>query len=170
MNLTVKQGQTVALVGVSGCGKSTIVQLFERYYDTQSGEVCIDNHNVRNLSIRHLRDKMAVVGQEPTLFNMTIRENIMYGLSKCTQKEIENAARRANIHDFIVSLPKLVQETLDKARKGRTCLVIAHRLSTIQNADQIVVCRDGHVVEQGTHQTLLSRRGIYYNFVQRQNR
>ncbi|CAJ0607906.1 unnamed protein product [Cylicocyclus nassatus] len=219
MNLSAKPGQTIALVGVSGCGKSTIVQLLERYYDVQRGEVCVDNHNVRDLSLRHLRDNMAVVGQEPMLFNMTIRDNITYGMDNCTQSKMEDAARLANIHDFIVTLPKgydtvigdkgnllsigqkqriaiaraivrdpkillldeatsaldsesekLVQEALDKARQGRTCLMIAHRLSTIQNADQIIVCSDGQVAEQGTHQTLLAKRGIYYKLVQRQNR
>ncbi|KAK6041794.1 ABC transporter, ATP-binding protein [Cooperia oncophora] len=146
-------------------------------------------------------------------------ENIMYGLDKCSQEEMEHAARLANIHDFIVSLPesystvvgakggllsggqkqriaiaraivrdpkillldeatsaldteseKVVQEALDRARQGRTCLVIAHRLSTIQNADLIVVCRDGRVAEHGTHQALLARKGIYYKLVERQNR
>ncbi|EYB91745.1 hypothetical protein Y032_0202g1767 [Ancylostoma ceylanicum] len=219
MNLTAKHGQTVALVGASGCGKSTVIQLVERYYDALCGVVSFDNHDIRDLSIRHIRDHMALVGQEPTLFNLTIRENIMYGLDTCSKEEIEHAARLANIHDFIVSLPegyntlvgakggllsggqkqriaiaraivrdpkillldeatsaldteseKVVQEALDKARLGRTCLVIAHRLSTIQNADEIVVCREGRVAERGTHQTLLARKGIYYKLVERQNR
>ncbi|KAK6732942.1 hypothetical protein RB195_016988 [Necator americanus] len=219
MNLTAKHGQTVALVGASGCGKSTVIQLVERFYDALCGIVSIDNYDIRDLSIRHIRERMALVGQEPTLFNMTIRENIMYGLDRCSKEEIEYAASLANIHDFIVSLPegyntmvgakggllsggqkqriaiaraivrdpkillldeatsaldteseKVVQEALDKARQGRTCLVIAHRLSTIQNADEIVVCREGRVAERGTHQTLLARKGIYYKLVERQNR
>ncbi|PIO52328.1 ABC transporter, ATP-binding protein [Teladorsagia circumcincta] len=219
MNLSVRHGQTVALVGASGCGKSTVIQLVERYYDALCGTVSIDTYDIRDLSIRYVRDNMALVGQEPTLFNVTIRENIMYGLDKCSQEEIEHAARLANIHDFINSLPeryntvvgakgallsggqkqriaiaraivrdpkillldeatsaldteseKVVQEALDRARLGRTCLVIAHRLSTIQNADNIVVCRDGRVAEHGTHQALMARKGIYYKLVERQNR
>uniref|UniRef100_A0A158QN29 ABC-type xenobiotic transporter n=1 Tax=Haemonchus placei TaxID=6290 RepID=A0A158QN29_HAEPC len=206
MNLSVRHGQTVALVGASGCGKSTVIQLVERYYDALCGTVSIDTYDIRDLSIRYVRDNMALVGQEPTLFN-------------CSQEEIVHAARLANIHDFIASLPeeyntvvgakggllsggqkqriaiaraivrdpkillldeatsaldteseKVVQEALDRARLGRTCLVIAHRLSTIQNADHIVVCRDGRVAEHGTHQSLLSRKGIYYKLVERQNR
>ncbi|KHJ97250.1 ABC transporter transmembrane region [Oesophagostomum dentatum] len=174
----------------------------------------IDNYDIRGLSIRHVRNQMAVVGQEPTLFNMTVRENITYGLDECSDREIEDAARLANIHDFITGLPegyntklgdkgsllsvgqkqriaiaraiirdpkillldeatsaldseseKVVQEALDKARQGRTCLVIAHRLPTIQSADMIVVCREGRIAEQGTHQALLAKKGIYYRFV-----
>nr|AFX93749.1 P-glycoprotein 3 [Haemonchus contortus] len=219
MNLSVRHGQTVALVGASGCGKSTVIQLVERYYDALCGTVSIDTYDIRDLSTRYVRDNMALVGHEPTLFNVIIRENIMYGLDKCSQEEIVHAARLANIHDFIASLPeeyntvvgakggllsggqkqriaiaraivrdpkillldeatsaldteseKVVQEALDRARLGRTRLVIAHRLSTIQNADHIVVCRDGRVAEHGTHQSLLSRKGIYYKLVERQNR
>ncbi|CAJ0607901.1 unnamed protein product [Cylicocyclus nassatus] len=218
VDISVKHGQTVALVGPSGCGKSTIIQLVERYYDALCGSVTIDKYDVRDLSIRHMRDSMALVGQEPTLFNMTISENIMYGMERCTQEEVERAARFANIHDFIMSLPdaydtvvgtkgallsggqkqriaiaraivrdpkillldeatsaldtgneKVVQEALDKARQGRTCIVIAHRLSTVQNSDEIVVCKDGRVIERGTHQTLLARKGMYYKLVERQN-
>uniref|UniRef100_A0A158PBN0 ABC transporter, ATP-binding protein n=1 Tax=Angiostrongylus cantonensis TaxID=6313 RepID=A0A158PBN0_ANGCA len=218
MNVTARRGQTVALVGASGCGKSTVIQLIERYYDALCGRVTIDGYDVRDLSIRHIRDHIALVGQEPTLFNMTIRENIMYGMGKCSQEEIEHAARMANIHDFVTGLPegyntmvgakggllsggqkqrisiaraivrdpkillldeatsaldaeseKVVQEALDRARLGRTCIVIAHRLSSIQNANHIVVCREGRVAESGTHQSLLARKGIYYKLVGGQN-
>ncbi|KAJ1346260.1 Multidrug resistance protein pgp-3 [Parelaphostrongylus tenuis] len=106
MNITARRGQTVALVGASGCGKSTVIQLIERYYDALCGKVTIDGYDVRDLSIRYIRDHIALVGQEPTLFNMTIRENIAYGMSKCSQEEIEHAARMANIHDFVISLPE----------------------------------------------------------------
>ncbi|VDL78488.1 unnamed protein product [Nippostrongylus brasiliensis] len=171
MNLSAKHGQTVALVGSSGCGKSTVIQLVERYYDALCGTVSIDNYDIRDLSIRYVRDHIALVGQEPTLFNMTIRENIAYGLDSWSQDEIEHAARIANIHDFITpgllsggqkqriaiaravvrdpkillldeatsaldtESEKVVQEALDRARLGRTCLVVAHRLSTIQNVE-----------------------------------
>ncbi|KJH46451.1 ABC transporter, ATP-binding protein [Dictyocaulus viviparus] len=244
MNISARYGQTVALVGASGCGKSTVIQLLERYYDALCGKVTIDGYDIRDLSIRHVRDHVALVGQEPTLFNMTIRENIMYGMGNCSQEEIEHAARLANIHDFIASLPEgystmvgakggllsggqkqriaiaraivrdpkillldeatsaldaesekvvqdaldraklgrtcvviahrlssiqVVQDALDRAKLGRTCVVIAHRLSSIQNANHIVVCREGRAAESGTHQTLLARKGIYYKLVEGQN-
>ncbi|CAL2049482.1 unnamed protein product [Caenorhabditis brenneri] len=217
-NMSASFGQTVALVGPSGCGKSTSIQLIERYYDAICGSVMIDDHDIRDISVKHLRDNIALVGQEPTLFNLTIKENITYGLENVTQEQIENAAKLANIHGFVTNLPegydtsvgasggrlsggqkqriaiaraivrdpkillldeatsaldseseKIVQEALDKARLGRTCVVIAHRLSTIQNADKIIVCRNGKAIEEGTHQTLLARRGLYYRLVEKQS-
>uniref|UniRef100_A0A8R1DLX2 ABC-type xenobiotic transporter n=1 Tax=Caenorhabditis japonica TaxID=281687 RepID=A0A8R1DLX2_CAEJA len=217
-NMSANFGQTVALVGPSGCGKSTTIQLIERYYDALCGSVKIDDHDIRDISVKHLRDNIALVGQEPTLFNLTIRENITYGLENVTQEALEKAATLANIHTFIMDLPdgydtsvgagggrlsggqkqriaiaraivrdpkillldeatsaldteseKIVQEALDKARLGRTCVVIAHRLSTIQNADKIIVCRNGKAIEEGTHQTLLARRGLYYRLVEKQS-
>ncbi|CAB3399755.1 unnamed protein product [Caenorhabditis bovis] len=217
-NMAANFGQTVALVGPSGCGKSTTIQLIERYYDALCGTVKIDDHDIRDISVKHLRDNIALVGQEPTLFNLTIRENITYGLENIPQERVEQAAILANIHTFIVGLPegyntnvgpnggrlsggqkqrisiaraivrnpkillldeatsaldteseKIVQEALDKARLGRTCLVIAHRLSTIQNADKIIVVKNGKVIEEGTHQTLLARRGLYFRLVEKQS-
>ncbi|PIC16677.1 hypothetical protein B9Z55_023203 [Caenorhabditis nigoni] len=217
-NMTAKFGQTVALVGPSGCGKSTTIQLIERYYDALSGKIKMDDCDIREISVKHLRDNIALVGQEPTLFNLTIRENITYGLENISQEEVEKAATLANIHTFVMGLPegydtsvgasggrlsggqkqrvaiaraivrdpkillldeatsaldteseKIVQEALDKARLGRTCIVIAHRLSTIQNADKIIVCRNGKAIEEGTHQTLLARRGLYYRLVEKQS-
>ncbi|CAI2356591.1 unnamed protein product [Caenorhabditis sp. 36 PRJEB53466] len=217
-NMSANFGQTVALVGPSGCGKSTTIQLIERYYDALCGTVRIDDHDIRDISVKHLRDNIALVGQEPTLFNLTIRENITYGLENISQEAVEKAATLANIHTFVMGLPdgydtsvgasggrlsggqkqriaiaraivrdpkillldeatsaldteseKIVQEALDKARLGRTCVVIAHRLSTIQNADKIIVCRSGKAIEEGTHQTLLARRGLYYRLVEKQS-
>ncbi|CAI2356592.1 unnamed protein product [Caenorhabditis sp. 36 PRJEB53466] len=217
-NMSANFGQTVALVGPSGCGKSTTIQLIERYYDALCGTVRIDDHDIRDISVKHLRDNIALVGQEPTLFNLTIRDNITYGMENVPQEEIEKAAKLANIHSFITTLPegyntsvgasggrlsggqkqriaiaraivrdpkillldeatsaldteseKIVQEALDKARLGRTCVVIAHRLSTIQNADKIIVCRNGKAIEEGTHQSLLARRGLYYRLVEKQS-
>lgn len=217
-NMAAKFGETVALVGPSGCGKSTTIQLIERFYDSLCGQVMIDGSDIRDLSVKHLRDNIALVGQEPTLFNLTIRENITYGLDGVSQEEVEKAAKLANIHNFIISLPegyetsvgqsggrlsggqkqriaiaravirnpkillldeatsaldteseKVVQEALDKARLGRTCVVIAHRLSTIQNADRIVVVRAGKNIEEGSHQTLLARKGLYYRLVEKQS-
>uniref|UniRef100_A0A1I7SYH1 ABC-type xenobiotic transporter n=1 Tax=Caenorhabditis tropicalis TaxID=1561998 RepID=A0A1I7SYH1_9PELO len=217
-NMTANFGQTVALVGPSGCGKSTSIQLIERYYDAICGSVMIDDNDIRDISVKHLRDNIALVGQEPTLFNLSIKENITYGLENVSQEQIEKAATLANIHSFVMNLPegydtsvgasggrlsggqkqriaiaraivrdpkillldeatsaldseseKVVQEALDKARLGRTCVVIAHRLSTIQNADKIIVCRNGKAIEEGTHQTLLARRGLYYRLVEKQS-
>ncbi|KFQ63780.1 Multidrug resistance protein 1, partial [Pelecanus crispus] len=216
LNLEVEKGQTLALVGSSGCGKSTVVQLLERFYDPLDGEILFDGKNAKTLNIQWLRAQIGIVSQEPILFDCTIAENIAYGDNsrKVSHEEIVNAAKEANIHSFVDSLPdkyntrvgdkgtqlsggqkqriaiaralvrqpqillldeatsaldteseKIVQEALDKAREGRTCIVIAHRLSTIQNADKIAVVQNGKIVEQGTHQQLLAEKGIYYSLV-----
>ncbi|NXT21654.1 MDR1 protein, partial [Syrrhaptes paradoxus] len=216
LNLKVEKGQTLALVGSSGCGKSTVVQLLERFYDPLDGEMLFDGKNAKTLNIQWLRAQIGIVSQEPMLFDFTIAENIAYGDNsrQVSHEEIVNAAKEANIHSFIDSLPekyntrvgdkgtqlsggqkqriaiaralvrqpqillldeatsaldteseKIVQEALDKAREGRTCIVIAHRLSTIQNADKIAVIQNGKVMEQGTHQELLAEKGIYYSLV-----
>ncbi|XP_009887262.1 PREDICTED: multidrug resistance protein 1 [Charadrius vociferus] len=216
LNLKVEKGQTLALVGSSGCGKSTVVQLLERFYDPLDGEMLFDGKNAKTLNIQWLRAQIGIVSQEPILFDCTIAENIAYGDNsrQVSHQEIVNAAKEANIHSFIESLPdkyntrvgdkgtqlsggqkqriaiaralvrqpqillldeatsaldteseKIVQEALDKAREGRTCIVIAHRLSTIQNADKIAVIQNGKVIEQGTHQQLLAEKGVYYSLV-----
>ncbi|RMC04951.1 hypothetical protein DUI87_18129 [Hirundo rustica rustica] len=216
LNLKVEKGQTLALVGSSGCGKSTVVQLLERFYDPLDGEMLFDGKNAKALNIQWLRAQIGIVSQEPILFDFTIAENIAYGDNSrhVSFEEIVSAAKEANIHSFIDSLPdkyntrvgdkgtqlsggqkqriaiaralvrkpqillldeatsaldteseKIVQEALDKAREGRTCIVIAHRLSTIQNADKIAVVQNGRVIEQGTHQQLLAEKGIYYSLV-----
>uniref|UniRef100_A0A669QYL3 ATP binding cassette subfamily B member 1 n=1 Tax=Phasianus colchicus TaxID=9054 RepID=A0A669QYL3_PHACC len=216
LNLKVEKGQTLALVGSSGCGKSTVVQLLERFYDPLSGEIEFDDKDAKTLNIQWLRSHIGIVSQEPILFDFTIAENIAYGdnTREVSHEEIVSAAKAANIHSFIDSLPekyntrvgdkgtqlsggqkqriaiaralvrkpqillldeatsaldteseKIVQEALDKAREGRTCIVIAHRLSTIQNADKIAVIQNGKVIEQGTHQQLLAEKGFYYSLV-----
>ncbi|XP_052575723.1 ATP-dependent translocase ABCB1 isoform X2 [Peromyscus californicus insignis] len=216
LNLEVKKGQTLALVGSSGCGKSTVVQLLERFYDPMAGTVFLDGKEAKQLNVQWLRAHLGIVSQEPILFDCSIAENIAYGDNSrvVSQDEIVRAAKEANIHQFIESLPdkyntrvgdkgtqlsggqkqriaiaralvrqphillldeatsaldteseKVVQEALDKAREGRTCIVIAHRLSTIQNADLIVVIQNGKVKEQGTHQQLLAQKGIYFSMV-----
>ncbi|MEJ1280727.1 ATP binding cassette subfamily B member 1 [Cricetulus griseus] len=167
LNLEVKKGQTLALVGSSGCGKSTVVQLLERFYDPMAGTVFLDGKEVNQLNVQWLRAHLGIVSQEPILFDCSIAENIAYGDNSrvVSQDEIERAAKEANIHQFIESLPDVVQEALDKAREGRTCIVIAHRLSTIQNADLIVVIQNGKVKEHGTHQQLLAQKGIYFSMV-----
>ncbi|XP_075683763.1 ATP-dependent translocase ABCB1-like [Rhinoderma darwinii] len=214
--ISVGKGETLALVGSSGCGKSTTIQLLERFYDPYDGEVSVDGCDVKSVNIQWLRAQMGIVSQEPMLFDCSIAENIAYGDNSRLVPfvEIERAAKEANIQSFIESLPdkystrvgdkgtqlsggqkqrvaiaralvrqpkillldeatsaldteseKVVQEALDKAREGRTCIVIAHRLSTIQNADKIAVIQNGKVVEQGTHQQLLQMNGVYHSLV-----
>jgi ATP-binding cassette subfamily B (MDR/TAP) protein 1 len=109
LNLAVRPGQTVALVGQSGCGKSTIVQLLERFYDVTGGNVKVDGCDVREVQLQSLRRLISLVSQEPTLFNMTIRDNIVYGLGEqnVPNDTIISVARQANIHDFIAALPKV---------------------------------------------------------------
>uniref|UniRef100_A0A8C0RDZ9 ATP binding cassette subfamily B member 1 n=1 Tax=Canis lupus familiaris TaxID=9615 RepID=A0A8C0RDZ9_CANLF len=216
LSLEVKKGQTLALVGSSGCGKSTVVQLLERFYDPLAGSVLIDGKEIKHLNVQWLRAHLGIVSQEPILFDCSIAENIAYGDNSrvVSHEEIMQAAKEANIHHFIETLPekyntrvgdkgtqlsggqkqriaiaralvrqphillldeatsaldteseKVVQEALDKAREGRTCIVIAHRLSTIQNADLIVVFQNGKVKEHGTHQQLLAQKGIYFSMV-----
>ncbi|XP_067366383.1 ATP-binding cassette, sub-family B (MDR/TAP), member 4 isoform X1 [Channa argus] len=216
LNLKVKKGETLALVGSSGCGKSTTIQLLERFYDPREGRVILDNINAKDLNIHWLRSQIGIVSQEPVLFDCTLAENIAYGDNSrtVTMEEIVAAAKAANIHNFVETLPeryntqagdkgtqlsggqkqriaiarailrnpklllldeatsaldteseKVVQEALDHARKGRTCIIVAHRLSTIQNADRIVVFQGGVVVEQGTHQQLLAKKGVYHMLV-----
>ncbi|XP_036102169.1 phosphatidylcholine translocator ABCB4 isoform X5 [Molossus molossus] len=216
LSLEVKKGQTLALVGSSGCGKSTVVQLLERFYDPMTGRVLLDGQEAKKLNLQWLRAQLGIVSQEPTLFDYSIAENIAYGDNSrvVSQEEIVSAAKAANIHPFIETLPhkydtrvgdkgtqlsggqkqriaiaralirqprillldeatsaldteseKVVQEALDKAREGRTCIVIAHRLSTIQNADLIVVVQNGKVREHGTHQQLLAQKGVYFSMV-----
>uniref|UniRef100_A0A3Q2XXX6 ATP-binding cassette, sub-family B (MDR/TAP), member 4 n=2 Tax=Hippocampus comes TaxID=109280 RepID=A0A3Q2XXX6_HIPCM len=178
LNLKVSKGDTLALVGSSGCGKSTTIQLLERFYDTKQGNVVRKMISVKELNIHWLRSQIGIVSQEPVLFDCSLAENIAYGDNSrtVTIEEIKAAAEKANIHSFIENLPKatsaldaenekVVQEALDKARQGRTCIVVAHRLSTIQNADRIAVFQGGEVVEQGTHQQLLAEKGVYHMLV-----
>ncbi|CAH3192004.1 unnamed protein product, partial [Porites evermanni] len=216
LSLSVQKGQKLALVGSSGCGKSTVISLLERFYDALEGEVAIDGNDVRSLNIQWLRSHIGIVSQEPVLFGCSIADNIAYGDNsrEVGRDEIIKAAEAANIHSFINSLPKgydtlvgdkgtlisggqkqriaiaralvrnpqillldeatsaldtesekVVQQALDAASEGRTAIIIAHRLSTVQNADVIAVIHHGRVMEQGTHQELLGRKGIYHGLV-----
>ncbi|CAG8596819.1 14634_t:CDS:2, partial [Gigaspora rosea] len=194
LNLDVKPGQYAALVGSSGCGKSTIISLTERFYQVTSGTITIDGLDIVKMNVSNLREHIALVSQEPSLYDMTIKENLLFGCrpgQNITQNDIEKACKEANIHEFIAKLPngydarvgrkgtqlsaldseseKAVQKALDAAALGRTTLAIAQRLSTIQHADVIFVIKDGKVHEQGTHQELLKLKGIYYMMVQEQN-
>ncbi|XP_072431434.1 ATP-dependent translocase ABCB1 isoform X1 [Chiloscyllium punctatum] len=219
LNVQVNKGQSLALVGSSGCGKSTSIQLLERFYDAVDGQVLADGKDIKCLPLSWLRQQIGIVSQEPILFDCSIAENIQYGDNSktVTQEEIEEVAKTANIHIFIQSLTegyntrvgdkgtqlsggqkqriaiaralirkpkillldeatsaldteseKIVQQALDKARQGRTCIIVAHRLSTIQNADVIAVIQNGKVVEKGTHSQLLSKEGAYHALVHAQ--
>jgi ATP-binding cassette subfamily B (MDR/TAP) protein 1 len=223
VSLTIPAGKTTALVGASGSGKSTIVGLVERFYSPVQGRVYLDDVDISTLNLRWLRRQIALVSQEPTLFSTTIFENIRHGLigtqweneSEERQEElIYEAAKKANAHDFVSSLPEgyktnvgergfllsggqkqriaiaraivsdpkillldeatsaldtksegVVQAALEVASEGRTTITIAHRLSTIKDAHNIVVMANGRIVEQGTHDELLEKRGAYYNLV-----
>nr|UOU03319.1 ATP-binding cassette subfamily B1-1 [Brachionus rubens] len=212
LNFTIKEGQRAAFVGSSGCGKSTITQLLERFYDADNGQIKISNTDLKNFNLHWLRSQFGIVSQEPILFDMTIHENIAYGDNsrECSREEIIEAAKKANIHDFISKLPqgydtncgskgtqlsggqkqriaiaralirnpkillldeatsaldteseKIVQDALDKAQQGRTCIIIAHRLSTIRDSDVIFVFQNGVVTEKGTHDELMNSNGFY---------
>ncbi|KAL7738619.1 hypothetical protein ACLKA6_006913 [Drosophila palustris] len=214
LTVDVEPGQTVAFVGASGCGKSTVIQLMQRFYDPEQGHVKLDGRDLRTLNVAWLRSQIGVVGQEPVLFATTIGENIRYGNPQATQQDIERAARNANCHEFISKLPKgydtkvgergaqmsggqkqriaiaralvrnpkillldeatsaldptsekRVQDALELASQGPTTLVVAHRLSTVTNADKIVFVKDGVVAEQGTHDELMDRGGLYCELV-----
>ena len=218
INLTIEKGKTVALVGQSGGGKSTLVDLIPRYYDVQEGEVLIDGVNVKDMGLHDLRSLIGNVNQEAILFNDSFRNNISFGVDNATQEQIENAAKIANAHDFIMESEhgydtnigdrgaklsggqrqrlsiaravlknpeilildeatsaldteseKLVQDALNNLLKGRTSVVIAHRLSTIHNADLIVVVDHGRIAEQGTHNELMERNGIYAKLIEMQS-
>ena len=217
VSLKVGAGETVAIVGSSGSGKSTIGRLLFRFYDVTKGAVLIDGQDLRDITQVSLHDAIGVVPQDTVLFNDTIRYNIAYGRDGATEEQIVQAARDAQIHDFITRLPdgydtqvgerglKLsggekqrvgiartllknppillldeatsaldteteqeIQGALARAAEGRTVLMIAHRLSTVADADRIIVLEDGHIVEEGTHLDLLTRKGRYWGLWQRQ--
>ena len=217
INLTVRAGEAVAFVGMSGGGKTTLVNLIPRFYDVSEGQILIDGRDIRDVTMESLRAQIGIVTQQTILFNDTVRNNIIYGDVEKTEADIIRAAKAANAHHFIMNLPdgydtvigeqgtKLsggerqrisiarallkdapilvldeatssldteaeieVQEALENLMKGRTTLVIAHRLSTIRNADRIVVLVSGEIVEEGTHEALLDKKGEYFRLYQMQ--
>jgi subfamily B ATP-binding cassette protein MsbA len=217
INLTVRAGEAVAFVGMSGGGKTTLVNLIPRFYDVSEGQILIDGRDIRDVTMESLRAQIGIVTQQTILFNDTVRNNIIYGDIEKTEADVIRAAKAANAHHFIMNLPegydtvigeqgtKLsggerqrisiarallkdapilvldeatssldteaeieVQEALENLMKGRTTLVIAHRLSTIRNADRIVVLVNGEIVEEGTHEALLDKKGEYFRLYQMQ--
>lgn len=211
-NADVKAGQKVAIVGPTGAGKTTIIKLLMRFYDVNSGEICIDGHNVKDFNRMELREMFGMVLQDTWLFHGTIMENIRYGRLDATDEEVIAAAKAAHAHHFIMSQPggyqmelneetsnisqgqkqlltiarailadnkimildeatssvdtrteERIQKAMDNLMKGRTSFVIAHRLSTIRDADLILVMKDGDIIEQGTHESLLAKNGFYAN-------
>lgn len=219
VSFTIEPGQLVALVGPSGAGKTSITYLIPRLYDPTSGRVCIDGHDIRDLTLRSLSDNIGMVTQDSYLFYDTMRANLLYARPDATEAEMIAAARSANIHDFIAGLPdgydtvvgergyrlsggerqrmaiarvilkdprilvldeatshldslseQLIQAALQHVMRGRSSLVIAHRLSTILSADLILVMDQGRLVEQGSHDELLVRNGLYADLFQTQFR
>ena len=218
VSFEVRKGETVALVGPSGGGKSTLSELMERFYDVNSGDILFDGVSIRDYKQDSLRSVMSLVSQETVLFNDTIKSNILLGRPDATDEEIIEACKVANAHNFIIDSPegydtnigdrgaklsggqrqrlsiaravlknpeflildeatsaldteseKLVQDALTNLLKGRTSVVIAHRLSTIMNADRIFVIDEGRIVEEGKHEELIAKGGVYAKLVELQN-
>jgi subfamily B ATP-binding cassette protein MsbA len=213
INLEIPKGKKIALVGVSGSGKSTFIQLLLRFFDVTKGEIVVDGNNIKNVSQENLRSIMALVTQQTVLFNDSVSNNIALG-KLSNQQEIENAAVLAFADDFIQKMPlqyetnigdngiklsggeqqrlsiaraiyknapilildeatshldsnseKLVQDALQNLLKDKTAIIIAHRLSTVQFADEIVVLKEGEIIEKGTHQQLMQQNGEYKKLV-----
>ncbi len=218
VSLSLEKGKTIALVGASGGGKSTLADLLPRFYDPIEGDILIDGTPIRKAGIKSVRNQMGIVTQQSILFNDSIVNNIAFGSENATMEDVIEAAKIANAHDFISKFPdgyqtnigdgggklsggqkqrisiarailknppilildeatsaldteseQLVQSALNNLMKNRTSLVIAHRLSTIQNADTILVIDAGEIAESGTHDELISLKGIYYNLCQLQS-
>ncbi|MBQ6864255.1 MAG: ABC transporter ATP-binding protein [Clostridia bacterium] len=209
-NLDVKKGQSIALVGPSGAGKTTLCSLIPRFYEINSGEILLDGKDIRNITMRSLRENIGIVEQDVYLFSGSVKENILYGKPDASDEEIEEAAKLAGAYEFIKELPdgfdtyvgergvrlsggqkqrisiarvflknppvllldeatsaldneseRLVQQSLQALAKGRTTFTVAHRLTTIRNAERILVLTKDGVAEQGSHEELIQKDGLY---------
>lgn len=212
-NLDIASGEKIGLVGHSGSGKSTLIKLLSRYYDLQEGKICIGGYDISNVTQDSLRRNIALIPQDPSLFNRTILENIRYGNLKASDEEVIEAAKKAYCHEFIKNLPqgyqskvgergvmlsggerqriaiarailkdapilildeatsaldseseKFIQDSLRDLMSGKTVIAVAHRLSTLKEMDKLVVMDNGQIIEQGTHSSLLRKKGAYYHF------
>ena len=210
LTFSVRAGTTVAIVGESGSGKSTIARLLYRLYDLDDGEILIDNQNIKNITKHSLRNILGIVSQETSLFNDTLKENLVYGDPSCDDNKLKNAIKSANLESFINKLPegletlvgerglklsggekqrasiarmliknpkififdeatssldmkteKEIQDCLNDISEGITTIIIAHRLSTIKHADNIIVLKEGGIIEQGSHEALINKGGAY---------
>ena len=213
VSIEIPAGKSIALVGPSGSGKTTICSLLPRFYDVTGGKITIDGKDVRTLTLKSLRSQIGMVQQDVYLFAGTIRDNIAYGKPGASMEEIIEAAKRANIHDFIRELPdgydtyvgergarlsggqkqrisiarvflknppilildeatsaldneseRWIQQSLEELSRDRTTITIAHRLSTIRGADEIIVITEDGIAERGTHESLLSKGGLYAHY------
>ena len=209
-NLVVKPGERVAIVGPTGCGKTTLINLLMRFYDVEGGSIKIDGEDIRHLTRKSLRTSYGMVLQETWLREGTILENIKMGVKDATREQVIEAAKASHAHSFIKRLPQgydtvitedggglsqgqkqllcitrvmlslppmlilgeatssidtrteiRIQNAFAKMMQGRTSFIVAHRLSTIKEADIILVMKDGHIIEQGNHETLLAKNGFY---------
>ena len=215
LTFTINPGETVAFVGESGCGKSTTLQLIEKFYEIESGKILIDGKDISKISGVELRKFISIVPQTPVLFTMSVMDNIRYAKKDASKEEVINAAQIGNAHNFIINLPqqyksivqqtklsggqkqricisrailsnsqillldeataaldteseKLVQDSLEKFRHGKTAILVAHRLATVKNADRILVFRNGQIYEEGNHEELLAKGGFYADLVKYQ--
>lgn len=211
LNLNVHEGAKIAIVGPTGCGKTTLINLLMRFYEINSGNIYIDNHEIRDIAITNLRENYGMVLQDTWIKSATVKENIMLGNHDATDEDVIIACKKAHCHSFIKKLPKgydtiiedneslsvgqkqllciarimlnqpsilildeatssidtrtelKIQDAFNNIMDGKTTFIVAHRLSTIKEADIILVMNNGNVIEQGTHQELLNKKGFYYN-------
>ena len=217
ISLDVPAGNTIAIMGTTGAGKTTIINALNRFYDVSRGRVLVDGVDVRDWKLNALREKIGIVMQDVFLFSATIEENIMYGNPNATREEVIRAAKIADAHDFIMEMPQgyetivgergtglsggqkqriaiaraiiknpkilimddctsavdmetefKIQQALKGIMEGRTTFIVAHRISSVKDADEIILLDEGRIIERGTHQQLLNRKGEYYNIYSQQ--